>query len=333
MKIYSTTRRAVQQLICGAAVAMFFCGAMPAAAQSSLPKVTWVSPTPVLDGGPFFEELRRGLREFGYVEGRNIQLEAAWSDGTPQRSAKLLAEVLATSPALIVTQGSMGPLASKLVTGIPVVFGYSGDPIEAGMIDSLPRPGRNMTGLTYMNVELVGKRMELLKELLPRAKRIAVVASPAHPGDSSERRATQAAAARLGVAIEYFEVLATTPIADILVMVEKSRGDAAMFFPTQTIIANRSRIAEWSIKTKVPTISGWAQFAEGGNVISYGPNLAEASRRLAFYVDRILKGAKPGELPVEIPNRVEMVVNQKTARAIGVVVPQSVLLRADRVID
>ncbi len=114
---------------------------------------------------------------------------------------------------------------------------------------------------------------------------------------------------------------------------EKSRSDAAMFFPTQTIIANRARIAEWSIKTKVPTISGWAQFAEGGNVMSYGPNLAEASRRLAFYVDRILKGAKPGELPVEIPNRVEMVVNQKTARAIGVAVPQSVLLRADRVID
>ena len=118
-----------------------------------------MSPNPLGDGGPFFEELRRGLREFGYVEGRNIQLEASWSDGTPQRAAKVLADAVAAAPSLIVTQGSMGPLASKAVTGIPVVFGYSGDPIEAGMIDSLPRPGRNMTGLTYMNVELVGKRM------------------------------------------------------------------------------------------------------------------------------------------------------------------------------
>ena len=304
-----------------------------ASAQPAPPRVVWVSPVPLVDAGPFFEELRRGLRDAGHVEGRSIQLEAAWGDGTPQRAAKLLAEVAAARPAIIVTQGSVGPLASKLVTGIPVVFGFSGDPIETGMIDSLARPGKNMTGLTYMNVELVGKRMELLKELLPRATRIAVVASPAHAGDTSERRATQAAATRLGVAIEYFEVLATTPIADILAKVEKSNSDAAMFFPTQTIISNRARIAEWSIKTKVPTISGWAQFAEGGNVISYGPNLAEATRRLAYYVDRILKGAKPGELPVEIPTRVEMVVNQKTARAISVSVPQSVLLRADRVIE
>lgn len=305
----------------------------PASAQPAPPRVTWVSPAPIGDGGPFFEELRRGLREFGYVEGRNIQLEAAWGDGTPQRAARLIAEVVAAGPAIIVAQGSMGPLASKAVTGIPVVFGYSGDPIEAGMIDSLARPGRHMTGLTYMTLELVGKRMELLKELLPRARRIAVIASPGHPGDTSERRTSQAAAERLGIAIDYFEVTGNLPFAELLAAVEKSRPDAAMFFPTQVIIGNRARIAEWSLKNKLPTISGWAQFAEGGNVMSYGPNLTDASRRLAFYVDRILKGARPGDLPVELPTRVELVVNQKTARAIGVAVPQSVLLRADRIIE
>lgn len=326
------TGRAAIVALCSV-MSLVILAAAPAFAQSSPPRVVWVSPTSNNDGGPFFEELRRGLRELGQVEGRTLHLDAAWGDGTPQRAAKLIAEVVAAAPAIIVTQGSMGPLASKATRTIPVVFGYSGDPIEAGMVESLSRPGRNMTGLSYMTLELVGKRMELLKELLPRVRRVAVIASPSHPGDSSERRTSQEAAARLGIAIDYFEVTANAPFADVLAAVEKSRSDAAMFFPTQTIIANRARIAEWSQKHRLPTISGWAQFADGGNLISYGPNLTDASRRLAFYVDRILKGAKPGDLPVELPSRVEMVVNQKTARAIGVSVPAAVLLRADRVIE
>ncbi len=319
--------------ISAALLAVLLAFARPAHAQPAPPRVIWVSPAASAQGGPFFEELRRGLREIGHVEGRSIQLEAAWGDGTPQRAAKLIAEVVAAAPRIIVTQGSMGPLARKATATIPVVFGYSGDPVEAGMVDSLPRPGRNMTGISYMTLELVGKRMELLKELLPRARRIAVVASPDHPGDSAERRASQAAAARLGIAIDYFELGRGATVADVLAAIETSRSDAAMFFPTQTVIANRARIAEWSLTLKVPTISGWAQFADGGNIMSYGPNLADASRRLAFYVDRILKGAKPGDLPVELPTRVELVVNQRTARAIGVSVPPSVLLRADRVIE
>lgn len=304
-----------------------------AVAQPALPRVVWVSPTASGQGGPFFEELRRGLRDVGQLEGRSLQLDSAWGDGTPQRAAKLMAEVIATAPRIIVTQGSMGPLAGKATATIPVVFGYSGDPIEAGMVDSLPRPGRNLTGISYMTLELVGKRMELLKEFLPRAKQIAVVASPDHPGDSAERRSSQAAAARLGIDIHYFEIGRGKTIPDALAAIENTRSDAVMFFPTQTVIANQAAIAEWSLKRKLPTISGWAQFADGGNLLSYGPNLADASRRLAYYVDRILKGAKPGDLPVELPTRVELVVNQKTARALGVSVPPSILLRADRVIE
>lgn len=227
----------------------------------------------------------------------------------------------------------MGPLASKATTTIPVVFGYSGDPVEAGMVESLPRPGRNLTGISYMTLDLVGKRMELLKEFLPRTKRIAVVASPDHPGDSAERRASQAAASRLGIDIDYFEIGRGKSIAEILAAIENARSDAAMFFPTQTVIANRVLIAEWSLKKKIPAVSGWAQFADGGNLLSYGPNLADASRRLAHYVDRILKGAKPGDLPVELPSRVELVVNQKAAQALGISVPPSVRLRADRIIE
>lgn len=314
-------------------LAVFLVFLRPADAQPAPPRVIWVSPTVSSEGGLFFEELRRGLREIGHVEGRTIRLESAWSDGTPQGAAKLIAEVAAAAPAIIVTQGSMGPLARKATATIPVVFGYSGDPVEAGMVDSLPRPGRNMTGVSYLSLELVGKRMELLKELLPRARRIAVVATPDHPGDSAERRTSQVAAVRLGIAIDYFELGRGATVADVLAAIEKSRSDAVMFFPTQTVIANRARIAEWSLQKKVPTISGWASFADGGNIMSYGPNLGDAARRLAHYVDRILKGAKPGDLPVELPTRVELVVNQKTARAIGVSVPPSILIRADRVIE
>ncbi len=306
--------------------------AAPVLAQTP-PRVIWVSPTESSDSGLFFEELRRGLREIGHIEGRTIQLEPVYSDGTPQRATKLIAEVVAAAPSIIVAQGPMGPLARKATTTIPVVFGFSGDPVEAGMVDSLPRPGRNMTGMSYLTLELVGKRMELLKELLPRARRIAVVATPDHPGDSSERRASQAAAARLGIAVDYFELGRGTTVADILAAIENSRSAAAMFFPTQTVISNRALIAEWSLKKKVPTISGWAQFADGGNILSYGPSLTDASRRLAYYVDRILKGAKPADLPVELPSKYEMVVNLKTAKALGLKIPQAILLRADRVVE
>jgi len=304
-----------------------------AAGAQGPPRVVWVSPVPIDQGGLFFEELRRGLRDVGQVEGRSFQLESSWGDGTQEGAAKLLAKVVATAPAIIVTQGTMGPLLSKTTATIPIVFGYSGDPVEAGMVDSLPRPGRNATGISYMTLELVGKRMEMLKELLPKAKRIAVVASPGHPGDSAERRVSQIAATKLGIAIDYFELGRGKGVPDVLAAIDHARSDAVMFFPTQTVIANRAAIAEWSLKRRLPTISGWAQFADGGNVLSYGPNLADASRRLAFYVDRILKGAKPADLPVELPARVELVVNQKTARALGVSVPQSVLVRADRVIE
>jgi putative tryptophan/tyrosine transport system substrate-binding protein len=305
----------------------------PAAGQPAPPRVVWVSASPHADGGEFFEQFRQGLLEIGHVEGRTIRLESAWSDGTRQRTDKLIAEVIATSPGIVVTQGAAGPLAGKATSTIPVVFGYSGDPVEAGMVQSLSRPGRNVTGISYMTLELVGKRMELLKELLPKARRIAVVALPDHPGDSAERRVSEAAASRLGLAIDYFELGRRATVEDILTAIDNSRSDAVMFFPTQTVIANRVRIAEWSFKRKVPTISGWARFADGGNLISYGPNLGDASRRLAFYVDRILKGTRPGDLPVEFPTRVELVINQKAAKALGVAIPASVMIRADRVIE
>lgn len=318
------------RLIVAAAV---YAMAGSAPAQSSLPRLVWLSPVPEAESASFYAELRNGLRELGYVEGRNISLSARYGDGTADTARKLISEVLEGRPTLVISQGSVGPLIRRMNPSVPVVFGYSGDPIEAGMIESFARPGGMLTGISYMNADLVGKRMEMLKEVLPSARRVAVIASPDHFGDASERRATQAAATKLGLALEYHEARAGIKLPELLAVVEKSRPDAALFFPTQGIIASRELIAAWATKNRIPAISGWSRFAEGGNVMSYGPNLAEASRRLAFFVDRILKGAKPGDLPVELPSRVEFVINQRAAKAIGLNVSQSMLLRADRVIE
>ena len=326
-------RRRITMAGSAALLGTLFSIAVPAHSQPVAPRVVWLSAAPESMSGPFYSELRAGLLELGYLDGRNIRLEPRWADGTGPGVEKLIIDTIAGNPALIVSQGAVGPLLRKATNSLPVVFGYSGDPVEAGMVDSLARPGRNMTGISYMNADLIAKRMQLLKELLPSTRRVAVVSSPDHAGDASERRVTQDAAAKLGVALEYFEFRAGILMAELLSAVEKSRSDAVLFFPTQGIIANREVIAAWAQKTRTPTISGWAQFADGGNVMSYGPNLTEASRRLAFYVDRVLKGAKPGELPVEIPTRVEFVVNILAAKALGLSVPQGLRLRADRVIE
>jgi putative ABC transport system substrate-binding protein len=316
-------------------LALFALGVAPFStlAQSAPFRVAWISPTPAADGSPFLDELRRGLRELGYVEGRNLVLEPYWGDNTPARLAKMMADAIASAPNVIVAQGGAAPAAHKATNSIPVVFGYSGDPVAAGLVESFARPQGNMTGISYMVLQLVGKRIELLKEAVPSVKRIAVVCNPDHPGDSAERKASLAATLKLGLSLEYFEVRNAAQLGEAMTAIERTRSDAVMMFPVQNIINNRERIAAWAIKNRLPTMSGWAQFADGGNLMSYGPNLREASGRLAYYVDRILKGTKPADLPVELPTKVEFVINLKTAKALGLNMPRAVLIRADRVIE
>jgi len=317
----------------GAIGAGALAAALPARAQPAQVRVGWMSNTRAADAGLFLDALRSGLRELGYIEGRNLVIEAHWGDDAAARSEQSAAELVASKPHVIVTQGPAAQVLRKLTTTIPVVFGFSGDPVEAGMVQSLARPGGNLTGITFLTLELVGKRIELLKEILPGAKRLAVVANPQHAGDKAERRASEIAATALGLSIEYFEARNGAQLLDVLPMIEKSRSDAVMLFPVQFVISQRARIAEWAIRKRLPAISGWAQFAEGGNLMTYGPNLTDTYRRLAWYADRILKGTKPAELPVELPTRVELVVNLRAAKALGVTVPRSVLLRADKVIE
>ncbi|MBI2754076.1 MAG: ABC transporter substrate-binding protein [Betaproteobacteria bacterium] len=307
--------------------------ALPAFSQQSQFRVGWLSPSRVEDGLQLLDALRQGLRDLGYVEGRNMVLEMRWGDDSSARVEKLAGELVALKPQVIVAQGPTAAAVRRVTTTIPVVFGFSGDPVRAGFVESLSHPGGNLTGISFLALDLVGKRIELLKEMMPQLKRIAIVANPQHPGDQAERRESETAATAIGLTIEYFDARGQSELGDALSAIQKSRNQAVVMFPVASVMSARERIAAWAIKHHIPAVSGWAQFAEGGNLMSYGPNQQESFRRLAAYVDRILKGARPAELPVELPTRVELVVNLKTAKALGVTIPQSVLLRADRVIE
>lgn len=307
--------------------------ALPGQAQGKPARIAWISPSKAVEGSRFLDELRGGFRELGRVEGRDIQIEAHWGEDSPQQLQQIIAQVVASNPAVIISQGAASALMRKATERIPVVFGFSGDPIEAGMVQSFARPGGNLTGISYMALELVGKRLELLKEVLPNARRIGVVANPLHAGDRAERRVTLAAASALGLNVEMFEATGAASVLKTLPALEQARVQAVLMFPFQSVINARTEIAAWSLRARIPVMSGWAQFAEGGNFMSYGANLRDSSRRLAMFADRILQGTRPGDLPVELPRQVELVINQRTASALGITVPRAVLLRADQVIQ
>jgi len=297
-------------------------------------RVGWLSNDRGSANAPMFAAFREGMRELGYVEGQNLLIDARWGEGSDERLEQLAVELVKSKPDVIVTQG--GPATHPVIHAgatMPVVFGYSGDPVEGGIVASLARPGRNFTGSTFLSVDLVGKRLELLKEIMPRLKRIAILANPQHPGEKGELRASQAAAKTLGLALEYFQTQNATQLEEALVAVLKSGCEAIDVFPDALMMRHRERIAEFSTKHRIPAISGWAQFADGGNVMSYGPNLRDMYRRLANYVDKIAKGAKPAELPVELPMTFELVINLKTVKTLGLTVPPAVMVRATRVIE
>jgi len=284
-------------------------------------------------GSPFFESLRAGLRDLGYVEGRNLIIDARWAEEPAERAEPLATELVRSKPDVIVTQGPAVFLVRKAGAATPVVFGVSGDPVAASLVDSLSRPGRNYTGMSFLALDLVGKRMELLKEMVPELRRVAIITRPEHPGEQLELRASEAAAKALGLAIAYLPIKSAQDVEDALAAVLKSRIKAIVVFPDAVMMRYSERIAAFSMKNRVPAISGWAQFADNGNVMTYGPVLRDGFRRLAYFVDRILKGTKPSDLPVELPTSVELVVNLKTAKALGIAIPQSVLIRAERVIE
>jgi putative ABC transport system substrate-binding protein len=274
--------------------------------------------------------MRAGLLERGWVEGRNLVIDARW--GERDDAAALTNELLRLRPDVLVAQGAMVLGAKTVDSTVPIVFGFSGDPVEAKLIASFARPGGNLTGIAMQSLELVGKRLEILKEILPGVSRVALVANPAHPGEQLELRVATEAAARLGLVVSYMPVTSARDFDAAWPALLSKRAQAILAFPDALVMSKASAIADFSKRHQVPAISGWSEFAEEGNLLTYGPNLRATWRQAAGFVHRVLSGARPADLPVEQPSSFELVLNTRMAVALNLVIPPTIKMQIDRFI-
>ena len=311
-------------------VVMILSPAPLALAQGSgkIPRIAFLAPQS--QPGGRVEAFRLGLRDLGYVEGQNIKFEYRGHEDRSQLIG-IATELVRDKVDVIVTQGGATRVGQTVGT-VPIVFGFSGDPVEAGLVKSLARPGGHMTGITMLAFELVGKRLEALKEAVPKVSRVAVLSSPAHPGEQRELAETQRTARDVGITLVYHQVSNTADVNAALEATTKDNANALLAFPDPVTSSHRVQIADFARKQRLPSVFGWSDYVESGGLISYGPDHNALWRRLTVYVDKILKGAKPGDLPVEQPTKFELVINLKTAKQIGLTIPPNVLARADRVI-
>ena len=280
---------------------------------------------------PFTEPFRQGLHELGYVEGRNISIEYRWAEGRPERLPALAAELVRLKVDVIVAAGPAVEAASQATTTIPIVMPVVGDPVRRGLVASLARPGGNITGLTNLSAELPGKWMELLKEILPGVSRVAVLSDSHYTAD--QLSVSEAAARSLGVRLQVLNVSRPEELETAFAQAKKNRAEALVVLSSALFYVHRADLVAFAAKQRLPTIYHQKDFVVGsGGLMSYGPDFHDLFRRAAGYVDKILKGAKPGDLPIEQPTKFELVVNLRTAKALGLTIPESMLLRADEVI-
>ena len=285
--------------------------------------------------GAGYEVFRQELRNLGYVEGKNIDIEYRSAETQPQLD-KVATILLQKRVDLIVTIGGRATRTiQKTTKTIPIVFTLRGDPIESGFVESLARPGSNLTGITWMAFELAGKRLELLKEAAPKVSRVGVLATPAHKGEVREFVEARSTARSLGMILHLHRIVVSDKIGYDLAFddILSQKVNGVLVFPEERTMEHRQQIASLAIKHRLPSMFGWREYVEARGLMAYGPNRAESLRRVAVYVDKIFKGTKPADLPVEQPTRFELVINLKTARGLGLTIPQSLLLRADEVIQ
>jgi len=278
------------------------------------------------------EALRAGLRELGYVEGKNLVIEFRWAEGNYDRLPELAAELVRLKVDVIVTHGTGTAAAKSVTTTLPIVMALSGDPVATGLVASLARPGGNVTGMTGINPEVAAKRLELLKDAFPRTRQVAVLLNPDSSGHKLTFTAMQATAKSLKLELHPFGVRGPGEFDSAFAAMAKRRVDAVVTIDEPVLSANSEVIANLAARMRLPSI-GSIELAEAGGLMAYAPNRRDMFRRSAYFVDRILKGAKSGELPVEQAMRFETVLNLKTAKALGLQFPQAVLARADRVIE
>jgi putative tryptophan/tyrosine transport system substrate-binding protein len=274
-----------------------------------------------------------GLADLGYNEGGNLHIEYRYGEDDIGRVSELAESLLRVPVALIVAQGTAVSAVRKLGLSIPVVYVFSADPVSAGFAESLSRPTGNMTGITFMAAEMNGKRLEILCEFVPDLKHVALIANPEHAGEQLERAYCEEVARRLGLSLSYFPTRTTPDLTAAFDSIASGPARGICVFADGFAVQNRGRIIEFATSQRIPVVSGWRVFAESGAICTYGPRLTESYRRLASYVDRILKGSKPSDLPIEQPTTFETIVNRRTANALGLSIPPTLLARADEVIE
>jgi putative tryptophan/tyrosine transport system substrate-binding protein len=303
-------------------------------AQPAKPaRIGWVSAGSQAGASVYLDSFREGLRELGHIEGRTYSIETRWAAGSAERGVAFTEELVGQKVDLLVSQGPVFRAVKQAGGTTPILFGMSSDPVEAGIVASLARPGGNITGRTFLAVELVGKRLELLKEAWPDITSVAIVSNPNHAGEQAELRESETAARNLGLTTQAFRARNESEMGVAFEAMTRAKAQGLVVFPDAVMLTVRKALADYSIKRRIPCMGGWSQFAEAGALLTYGPNLVGEWRRLAVYADRILKGARPADLPVEQPTRFELVVNLDTAQRLGRPLPASLLQRADRVIQ
>ena len=300
----------------------------------TIPRIGFVSPASSPTAAPNLEALRAGLREFGYVEGKTIIIEPRWAEGAAERFPQFLTDLNRRNVDLIVIGSAAGAIAArKSGLGIPIVFAAVTDPLGHGIVESLARPGGNITGVALAVGEgFSGKWVELLKESIPKLERAAVLRNPTHPLASVFTTEMRAAASALRLRLYFVDTRDRAELASAVLQLGKERPPALIVTPDPVFTAGRIRIVDFVTKHHLPSMFFSGEFVDAGGLMSYGPSFRESYRRAAFYVDKILKGAKPADLPVEQPTKFELIINLKTAKQIGLTTPPNVLARADRVI-
>lgn len=306
----------------------------PALAQGGKAwRIGFLGVPPAASYGQRIQALRAGLRDFGYIEGKNLVVEWRWAEGRLDRLPGLAAELVRLNVDLIVTHTTPSTMAAKKATStIPIVIAAVGDPVSTGLVQSLARPGGNVTGLTFFQAELTTKRLEIIRQTYPRARRVGLLTNPANPSHAIYLESITGPAKALKLDLQLFAARAKEELDDALASMAARKMEAAVIVEDPVTIANARQIAEKALALRMPII-GFREIAEGGGLMAYGVDLNESWRRAGFFIDRVLKGAKPAELPIERASKFEMIVNLRTAKILGVRVPQVVLQGADRVIE
>jgi putative ABC transport system substrate-binding protein len=316
------------------AVAFSICGAVVEAQQpAKVPRIGFLGLNSPSSNTARIEAFHQGLHELGYVEGKNIVIEFRYAEGQLDRLPALAAELVLLKVDIIVTAGgTVTRVAKKATSTIPIVMAFDNDPVGNGFVASLARPGGNITGLSTHYPELSGKQLELLKEIVPKLSRVAVFGTSSGPVTAQSLREIDLAARAFGVKLQHLDVLSPKDIGSAFRAAANGRADAVLVLVGGVFLSQRKQIADLAIKSRLPAIYGRPEFVEDGGLTTYGVNVADLYRRAAIYIDKILKGTKPADLPVEQPTKFEFIINLKAAKQIGLTIPPNVLARADKVI-